>query len=295
MAATMFFARARVGGYLKSDHYRHQWTIPTTDINIDDVREIIKNLERRRIRSILLPKRKVSNTFFHILTQAACAYAKYGFALYFSDNDITDRGIAAVVELLSKNTTITIIDLSYNKIGENGARALLKVFDTNYHILQLHVSNCAIPDELHKQLQEKVLRNQNINEERTRIANGYYATLSEKVREGTGLTQSLSGIISEYLCMIAADEAGEMLPRNYHNPPVLDLSPEQQQQDDHLINRLVSCQSRLSQIQEGNVLHDEEALGVQSERSLLLAGNYADKSKINATTLFKKIECCCML
>lgn len=54
-------------------------------------------------------------------------------------NDLKDAGAQHVANMLKKNTTLTLLDLSYNEIGDAGLRCICNALEVNNTLLYLNL------------------------------------------------------------------------------------------------------------------------------------------------------------
>lgn len=64
--------------------------------------------------------------------------------LLLRNNDITSKGASFIATFLSKNDTITCLDLSDNNVGDDGALALAKMLQSNKTLKDLDLFNNGI-------------------------------------------------------------------------------------------------------------------------------------------------------
>ena len=107
-------------------------------------------------------------------------------------NDITDRGVTALVEMLKENRTLQQLDISGNSIGGGGATALAGMLKENRTLQQLDVSGNSIGGGGATALAGMLKENrtlQQLDVSGNSIGSGGATTLAEKLKENRTLQQ----------------------------------------------------------------------------------------------------------
>ena len=112
--------------------------------------------------------------------------------LAISDNNITDKGAIALVEMLKENRTLQQLDVSYNSIGIGGATTLAKMLKENRTLQRLNVSHISIDDGGAIALVEMLKENrmlQQLDVSNISIDDGGATSLAEMLKENRTLQQ----------------------------------------------------------------------------------------------------------
>ena len=72
---------------------------------------------------------------------------------------LTDKNIAEILRVYNNDPTLTKLNLTNNKIGDSGAKALAEALTVNQAITELYLWNNNISEELKNQIEAKIKQN----------------------------------------------------------------------------------------------------------------------------------------